>query len=90
VRFDWDLTKAASNLTIHGIPFQEAETVFGDIFADTIVDEAHSADEVRWLTMGMSDQGRLLVVWHTDRGDVIRIFGARLATPTERRMYESG
>ena len=83
--------KAAANLAEHGVAFEEAQTVFGDVLADTIFDEAHSTlDEERWLTMGMSDQDHLLVVWHTDDGEVIRIVGARGAAPRERRVYESG
>lgn len=90
MRFEWGPAKAAANLADHGVAFEEAETVFGDVLADTILDKAHSVDEERWLTMGMSNRGRLLVVWHTDRGEVIRIIGARPATPRERRVYESG
>ena len=92
MRFEWDPAKAAANLADHGVAFEEARTVFGDVLTDTIFDEARSTlDEERWLTMGMSDQGHLLVVWHVDldEGEVVRIIGARLATPRERRAYES-
>jgi len=44
----------------------------------------------RWLTTGVSEQGNLVIVWHTERGDTIRIIGARRVTPRERREYESG
>ncbi len=93
MRFEWDPAKATANRADHGVAFEEARTVFGDVLTHTIFDEAHSTpDEDRWLTMGMSDQGHLLVVWHVDLGDgeVIRIIGTRPATPRERRAYESG
>jgi len=90
VRFEWDPEKAASNLTRHGVSFDEASTVFGDPLAITIVDPDHSVDEERWLTKGVSLQRRVLIVWHTDRGCTVRIIGARQATPNERRTYESG
>jgi len=89
VQFEWDTQKAASNLARHGVSFDEASTVFGDPLARTVPDEDHSIDEERELTIGLSMALRIVVVWHTDRGDVTRIIGARLATMTERRAYES-
>ncbi|HBH04941.1 MAG TPA: hypothetical protein DDZ42_24035 [Candidatus Rokubacteria bacterium] len=89
MRFEWDEAKAASNLAKHGVSFYEASTVFGDPFATTIPDPDHSDGEERHLTTGLSANGRLLVVWHTDRGNLIRIIGARLASLGERRTYES-
>jgi uncharacterized DUF497 family protein len=91
VNCKWDPGKAASNLAGHGVSFEEAATVFDDWLATTIHDPDHSdGGEERWLTTGLSSNGRLVIVWHTDRGDVVRIIGARLATPNERRTYESG
>lgn len=90
MRFEWDIRKAASNLTKHGVSFEEACTVFGDPLATTVPDPDHSSDEQRWLTTGLSSRHQLLAVWHTNRGDVVRIIGARQATPNERRTYESG
>jgi uncharacterized DUF497 family protein len=90
VRSEWDEEKAAANVSKHGVSFEEAATVFDDRLATTILDPDHSIGEERWLTRGQSRQGRLLVVWHTNRGSAIRIVGARLATPNERRSYESG
>ena len=89
MQFEWDTQKAASNLARHGVSFDEASTVFGDPLARTVPDEDHSIDEERELTIGLSMALRIVVVWHTDRGDVTRIIGARLATMTERRAYES-
>ena len=91
MRFEWDAAKAASNLAKHGISFEEASTVFGDRLATTVLDPDHSVGEERWLTTGLSRQRRLVIVWHTNREETtIRIIGARLPTPSERRTYESG
>lgn len=88
--YDWGPEKAISNFIKHGVSFEEAITVFGDPLALTILDPDHSIDEERWLTTGLSEQRRLVAVWHTNRGDSVRLIGARLATPKERRSYESG
>jgi uncharacterized protein len=90
VRFEWDRGKAESNLAKHGVSFEEASSVFGDPLATTVVDPDHSVGEERWLTAGLSLQRRVVIVWHADRGWTVRIIGARLATPDERRIYESG
>jgi uncharacterized DUF497 family protein len=90
VQFEWSAEKAASNLASHDVSFEEASTVFGDPLATTVLDQEHSVDEVRFLTTGLSSRQRVVIVWHTERGDAIRIIGARLVTPRERRVYESG
>jgi uncharacterized protein len=90
VRTEWDGEKAAANVSKHGVSFEEAATVFGDRLATTVLDPDRSVDEERWLTTGRSSRGRLLVVWHTNRGNAVRIIGARQATANERRTYESG
>ena len=90
MRFDWDPTKAAENVANHEVSFEEAQSVFGDPLATTIGDPDHSLDEERFLTTGLSRQQRLIIVWHTEEEDVIRIIGAREATSRERRIYESG
>jgi uncharacterized DUF497 family protein len=90
VQFEWDPEKAAANLAKHGASFEEATSVFGDPLATTISDPDHSVGEERFLTTGVSIEQRVLIVWHTQREDVIRIIGAREATPRERRVYESG
>lgn len=64
--------------------------MFGDPLAMTVPDTDHSSDEQRWWTIGTSSRQRLIVVWHTDRVESVRLIGARLATPSERRKYESG
>ena len=90
MRFEWDPEKAAANLTKHGVSFDEASTVFGDPLATTVEDREHSTSEERLLTTGLSSRQRVVIVWHTDRDDTVRIVGAREATPRERRIYESG
>lgn len=89
IGFEWDSAKARSNLEKHGVSFDEACTVFDDPLSQTIYDPDHSAEESRFITMGMSRSGSLLVVCHCDRAAAIRIFSSRHAEPTERRRYES-
>lgn len=89
MRFDWDEEKAASNLAKHGVSFQEAATVFGDPLSDTFDDPDHSAEERRFLIIGLSRQGRTLIVSHTDDGETTRIISAREPTRAERESYES-
>jgi uncharacterized protein len=86
--FDWDDAKARSNWAKHRVSFEEATTVFVDPLAMTLDDPDHSVGENRYITFGLSDFGRLLVVCHTDDEGVIRIISARTATPRERRSYE--
>jgi hypothetical protein len=86
--FDWDAAKAAANLSKHRVSFQEAATVLEDPLSTTFPDEAHSADEARFVTIGASSRGGLLVVAHTERDDTIRIISDRRATRRERAFYE--
>ena len=91
--FEWDPAKAASNLRKHRVSFDEAATVFLDRLATSIRDEYSSAFEERWLTVGMAEDGRLLVVCHTFADDdevLVRIISARPAAQEERRQYEDG
>lgn len=88
--FDWHLEKAAANLRKHGISFHEAATVFGDPLSTTFPDPDHSICERRYITMGMSAAGRVLVIAHADEGETVRIISARRATRRERRFYEEG
>ncbi len=90
IKFEWDPRKARRNLRKHGVDFREASTVFADTLSITIPDPDHSEDEERWLTMGLSNRQRLLVVVHTEEGETIRIINARLADRLERRKYEEG
>lgn len=90
VEFEWDAAKAAANLRKHRVDFQEAATVLEDALSTTFPDETHSSDERRFVTIGTSGRGRLLVVAHTERNDTIRIISARRATRREREFYEQG
>jgi hypothetical protein len=86
--FEWDPIKARTNLAKHGVSFEEAATIFGDERALTISDPAHSKTENRFITMGTSSAGQILVAVHTDRVHNIRIISARRAGRKERRQYE--
>lgn len=86
--FEWDEAKARANQSKHGVSFGEARTVFNDPLSLTVPDPAHDAPEERWLDLGMSAAGRLLVVWYTERRGRIRIIGCRRATKSERIAYE--
>ncbi|MHB1047019.1 MAG: BrnT family toxin [Thermoanaerobaculia bacterium] len=88
MEFEWEAEKARRSIAKHGIPFQEASTVFGDPFAVTIADPAHSKSEARFVTIGLSSQQQLLVVCHTERDQRTRLISAREATRHERRQYE--
>jgi uncharacterized DUF497 family protein len=90
LEFTWHTEKAEANLAKHGVSFEEAATAFGDPLSLTIPDPEHSQDEPRFIIVGESFQGRLLVVVHTELGDSIRIVSARSATRRERRHYEQG
>jgi len=74
----------------HDVSFEEASSAFRDDFSATVHDPDHSENEDRFVTFGVSLRGRLLVISHTERGNFIRIISARLATNTERRIYEEG
>jgi len=89
MEFEWDQEKAESNLKKHGVSFPEATTVFADPLSLTNHDPDHSDREDRYITIGESIYGNLLVVAHTDRGDTVRIISARYATRREIRGYEN-
>jgi len=88
VFFEWDPAKEARNRRKHGVSFAEAGTVFGDPLSKTYPDLDHSEQEERYLTLGVSESGRILVIAHLEEGDTIRIINARQATRRERRFYE--
>jgi uncharacterized protein len=90
VEFEWDQAKDALNRTNHGISFHDASSAFADPLSLTIPDPDHSEGEYRYVTLGYTSFGRLVVVSHTERGDRIRIISARSATASERASYESG
>jgi uncharacterized DUF497 family protein len=80
--------KAASNLLKHGISFEEAESVFGDPLSHAFPDPDHSLQEHRFIIRGSAESGKILVVAHTDDGELVRIISAREATHGERKSYE--
>ena len=88
MNFEWHQKKAAKNLKKHKVSFKEAATVFGNPLSITYPNPDHSIDEDRFITIGESRQGRLLMIAHTERGDNIRIISAREATRQERQFYE--
>ncbi len=88
MRFEWDENKAARNFVKRGVSFEEAATVFGDPLSDTFDDPDHSAEERRFVIIGMSGKGRMLIVAHTDEGEVVRLISAREPTRREREFYE--
>jgi uncharacterized DUF497 family protein len=88
LEFEWDRTKAEINFKAHGVSFDEATTVFRDSLSISIADPDHSHSEERFIDIGMSHRGQLLVVSYTERKDRIRIISARLANRAERKSYE--
>ena len=90
-RFEWDPTKAASNLRKHGVSFPTAARVFSDPYALVEQDRIENSEE-RWQTIGVVDGIVMLLVAHTvreqDAVEVIRIISARRADRKERRRYE--
>lgn len=89
--FEWDARKAKTNLKKHGVPFEEARTVFYDEYAIEFLDPDHSESEDRFILLGMSMKLRVLVVCHCLRKDerVIRIVSARKADQREEVEYWS-
>ena len=89
MRFEWDRSKAKSNVRKHKTSFEEAVTVFYDPLSATFNDPDHSVGEERFVTVGYSSRRRLLMVTYTERGDSLRIINARPATAKEKRHHET-
>lgn len=92
IDFDWDPAKAAANAAKHGVTFEAAVTVFGDPLARSIPDLDSSLEEERWVTLGETATGHLLVVVHTwneidPNPAVVRVISARRPTANEARQY---
>jgi uncharacterized protein len=91
--FEWDATEALANARKHGVPFEQAATVFQDQLALTVFDAEHSGQEDRWFTLGFVTGGSLLAVAHTVATTVqdtrVRLISARPATRRERLFYEN-
>ena len=90
MEFIWNPSKAELNLEKHGVSFREAATVFNDPLSVTFPNPEHSIGEARYVIIGTSRFGQLLVVAHTDQEEKVRIISARKATRQERRFYETG
>jgi hypothetical protein len=90
MKIEWDPKKAKSNFEKHGVSFEEAATALSDQMAATGADPDHSLTEDRYVTFGVSEKGRLVVVSHTDKDQTIRIISARKASKGERELYEEG
>lgn len=93
--FDWDDAKAEANERKHNVAFMEAMSVFADPLTMTQYDDGHSEDEERWVSLGHSTRGRLLVVVHTfavfgQNSALVRLISARQASVRERQQYEQG
>lgn len=90
MEFEWDEEKATANLAKHKVAFEEAKTVFDDPLYVDFYDPDHSYEEHRYLIVGQSQQGRVLIVSYTERGETTRLISAREVTVTERKAYEEG
>jgi uncharacterized DUF497 family protein len=90
MKFEWDTKKARLNLRKHKVSFEEAATALKDPMAATGADPDHSISEDRYVTFGVSERDRLLVVAHTEDRETIRIISARVASKGERKIYEEG
>ncbi|MGD1856871.1 MAG: BrnT family toxin [Leptolyngbyaceae cyanobacterium] len=90
IEFEWDPEKAATNFEKHGVSFHEAATVFRDPLSVTFPDPNHSVGENRYIIIGQSIVGLVLIVAHTERGQRLRIITARKATRKEKTFYEEG
>jgi uncharacterized DUF497 family protein len=88
--FEWDESKEKTNMRKHNVGFDEGKTIFNDPFLLTFPDMDNSDDEERYVSIGLSDRDRILVLIHTDRQGRIRIISCRKATTRERRYYEEG
>ncbi|MFH1524740.1 MAG: BrnT family toxin [Chloroflexota bacterium] len=86
--FEWDPEKAKKNFHKHEVSFEEASSVFDDPMFVTLLDEEHSTDEERYITIGLSNKNRLLLLAHAERENQIRIISARKATKNEEKFYQ--
>jgi uncharacterized DUF497 family protein len=85
--FEWDRKKATQNRHKHKVSFEEAKTIFGDPYELMSSDPDHSEDEVRSISIGESDKGRLILAVYTQDGKVVRLISAREAETDEIEEY---
>jgi hypothetical protein len=88
--FEWDQQKAQSNLVKHNVSFEEAQTVFDDPLYVDFYDPDHSQNENRYIIIGASSMGHILLVSYTERGNITRIISARKVTKQEFKTYQEG
>jgi hypothetical protein len=88
--FEWNEVKAKANFKKHKVKFEEGKTIFNDPFLFTFPDSKHSGNEERYINIGLSANGRVIILTHTERQGKIRIISCRKATTRERRFYEEG
>ncbi len=94
--FEWDPSKERTNISKHGVTFEEASKAFDDPVALTVFDEEESTeDEDRWITLDLINGHHYLVVVHTFRNNdndavIMRLISARPANKHEVRQYEQG
>ena len=86
--FEWDPLKAKNNLLKHQVTFEEASSIFNDPQFITFLDDEHSTNEERYISIGISNRNRVLMVGHTERKDKVRIISARKATDNEEKFYQ--
>ena len=87
--FEWDPIKARANRRKHGVAFEQATTVFRDPRAMSVFDDAHSSKEDRWLTLGLSSGGGLLVVHHTFEEVSATLIRVRIVSSRKATRHES-
>lgn len=90
VDFEWDADKATKVLDAHKVAFTEACTVFFDLNEVTMSDNRFDYPEQRYITIGVSNKARLLVVAWVQRNDRIRLITAIKATRKHEQRYEKG
>ena len=90
MRIEWDPKKAASNEIKHGVSFEEAKSVFEDPLFVDFYDPQHSINEHRYIIIGESRRGRILIVAYSESKETVRLISARETTSNERRGYEEG
>ena len=86
--FEWDPLKAKNNLLKHQVTFEEASSIFNDPQFITFLDDEHSTNEERYISIGISNRNRVLMVGHTERKDKVRIISARKAMDNEEKFYQ--
>jgi uncharacterized protein len=90
IKIVWSEKKNRQNIRNHKVDFNEAKSIFDDPLQISINDPDHSFDEYHFITIGMTENNRLVIVAHTFRNDKIRIITARKPTRGERKNYEEG